>query len=110
MTVTMANDSGYQYINPEILILPGDGTIRMNRDVRAKMNIIPGIKIRNESIVAAGALTAEDVEARIITADVPVKLIKDIGDGINRLNGHEALTNGMDIVKLLPLTPGTEVK
>jgi len=46
--------------------------------IGANATILPGIKIKQGAIVAAGALVAKDVPGNVVVAGVPAKIIKSM--------------------------------
>lgn len=52
--------------------------IKRNVWIGAAATILPGVTIGENSVVAAGAVVRNDVEANIIVAGVPAKVIKNI--------------------------------
>lgn len=53
-------------------------TIGDNVWIGSNVTIVPGVKIGNNSIIAAGAVVTKDVPENVVVGGVPAKYIKDI--------------------------------
>jgi acetyltransferase-like isoleucine patch superfamily enzyme len=42
--------------------------------------VLPGIEVGEEAFVAAGAVVTRDVEARIVVAGVPARVVRSVPD------------------------------
>ena len=59
-------------------LIPGQIHIRKNAWIGAGANILPGVTVGENSVVAAGAVVSKDVPANTIVGGVPAKIIKTI--------------------------------
>ncbi|RLI91604.1 MAG: hypothetical protein DRO95_04010, partial [Candidatus Altiarchaeales archaeon] len=82
--IIVAHDSSYHCVDPSVPIKFGEVTIKKNAYIGAGAIILPGVRIGESSIVAAGAVVTRDVLPRKIVAGVPAKVVGSIDEKLKK--------------------------
>lgn len=76
--VTIATLNHNQNPQKRANLLPSPVSIGNNVWIGANATILPGVKIGDGAIIAAGAVVTKDVPSNKIAAGVPAKIVKDV--------------------------------